>query len=256
MSAKGTLSSRRVLVQRRIPCSSYEITDNNCLTNLYQARSLCILHRVPAQLAERAIEAAAGASELACWVDDLTPSLLLAISTLHLRRLSIEVNHFLWLPNVVSLSCRWFKRLTHLELVFWAHSILPIFSDDSFSSLTRLTSMSLSLGGIRPDSMQLDEYCASLAEKLHHNCPHFRVLSITVASPADDLASVLPATRAFQTRYQVPVVFLRPGELLEGWSWSGTTAWDRAEAEVLQRSTSKVSDLGSSFISIPLYFPH
>ena len=107
-------------------------------------KKLCLSVSVIGKHAESILSACSGVTDLAFWVDYLrTPpsrSLLPVIfSTLPLRRLSIELEHFIFLFSDPSVNHAWCDGLTHLDIRFWKHTTSPIIPYlDRFPSLAYL----------------------------------------------------------------------------------------------------------------------
>ena len=106
-------------------------------------KKLCLSISVDAREAEYILSVCSGVTDLAFWVDYLhtTPgrSIVPIISTLPLRRLSIELEHFMFLFSDPSVNHSWRDGLTHLDLRFWKHTTSPVIPYlDRLPSLTYL----------------------------------------------------------------------------------------------------------------------
>ncbi|KAJ7461764.1 hypothetical protein B0H11DRAFT_2055917 [Mycena galericulata] len=103
-------------------------------------RSICMpLSTVTMEEASEILAACTGTERLACWIDHgAGPAPSIPIHALPLRRLSIELEHFLALPaDLPALHA----HLTHLELVYWgkhAESYPATVDLTRFSHLTHL----------------------------------------------------------------------------------------------------------------------
>jgi len=109
-------------------------------------KKLCLSISVNARQAESILSVCSGVTDLAFWVDYLraTPSrsqaIVPIISTLPLRRLSIELEHFIFLFSEPSINHSWCGGLTHLDLRFWKHTTSPVIPYlDRLPSLTYLS---------------------------------------------------------------------------------------------------------------------
>lgn len=93
-------------------------------------KKLCLSVSVSGNHAERILSLCSGVTDLAFWVDYLltTPgqSIIPIISTLPLRRLSIELEHFIFLFSDPSVNHGWCEGLTHLDIRFWTHTTSPV----------------------------------------------------------------------------------------------------------------------------------
>jgi hypothetical protein len=106
-------------------------------------KKLCLSVSVTATQAERILSVCSGVTDLAFWVDYLriTPSrsILPLISALPLRRLSIEMEHFIFLFSDPSVNHVWCDGLTHLDIRFWKQTTSPVIPYlDRLHSLTYL----------------------------------------------------------------------------------------------------------------------
>lgn len=211
---------------------------------------LCITHTAPLRVAERALTACPGITELACWSNDTEHRVLLApISSLRLRKLSIEFEHFLRLPlepSGLNISpCHWYRHLTHLELVIWGYDHPPATGSLSFSMLVCLTAVCFTC------DIDTADDCASFAEHLFKDCHGLRTVIIAVSEDELDGMTDSPAIVALQERYNVPVIVLLCKEPIPQWSWGGVSVWDEAEEEISRRGLSTTGAVG--FLSLPIF---
>ncbi|KAJ7047305.1 hypothetical protein C8F04DRAFT_1246976 [Mycena alexandri] len=131
---------------------------------------LCLTYSRAASHACGILAACTQVEYLACWVDfGGHPDFPQLFSQLPLRRLSMEVTHFLRIPLTPSM---WFSKLTHLELVAWHDYDAANLS--ILAHLPRLTHVALNLGfeGKREHAAVV---CSS--------CPLLRVLILIVINP-------------------------------------------------------------------------
>ncbi|KAJ7837296.1 hypothetical protein B0H13DRAFT_2105848 [Mycena leptocephala] len=120
----------------------------------------------------RVLTVCAGTRRLACWInfaqDDPIRGL---IAQLPLHRLSIELEHFMWLLERYP-DDPWLRNLTHLDLAFWETSVqLP-----DLTRLSCLTHVALRVGLEPPDSF----FPAITA--VRSTCPLLQVLIIPMMS--------------------------------------------------------------------------
>jgi len=104
---------------------------------------LCLSVSVSAKNAKRILSTCTGVIDLAFWVDYLGTyprhSIVPLISPLLLRRLSIELKHFLSLFTDAEPDHGWCETLTHLDIIFWTHELSPAIPHlEKLSSLTHL----------------------------------------------------------------------------------------------------------------------
>ena len=109
----------------------------------HHVKKICLSVSVRPTHAERILTTCTGVTDLAFWVDYLggSPSLSIVpfISPLPLRRLSIELAHFMSLFAQPGARHAWLNSLTHLDIIFWTHVPAPAVSHlDQLPSLTHL----------------------------------------------------------------------------------------------------------------------
>lgn len=108
-------------------------------------KRMCIKASLSLNDAIRALTECPNLAELACWTDDRrTVALPPLISPLILFKLSIEQTLFHCLPITDATECRWYQRLTHLELVFQGDNDIAL---DDLRMLPSLTHVCL----LQPD---------------------------------------------------------------------------------------------------------
>ncbi|KAF9482284.1 hypothetical protein BDN70DRAFT_991218 [Pholiota conissans] len=108
-----------------------------------KVRKLCLSVSVSAGNAERILKVCTGVVDLAFWVDYMRAfpkqSVAPFLSPLPLRRLSIELNHFISLFTDPKSLPKWCDALTHLDLILWKHHSSPIIPHlDKLLALTHL----------------------------------------------------------------------------------------------------------------------
>jgi len=106
-------------------------------------KKLCLSVSVGAKNAKRILSICTGVTDIAFWVDYLGtyPRHPIAplISPLPLRRLSIELKHFLSLFTGPEPDHGWCDTLSHLDIIFWTHELSPAIPHlEKLSSLTHL----------------------------------------------------------------------------------------------------------------------
>ncbi|KIM47127.1 hypothetical protein M413DRAFT_23391 [Hebeloma cylindrosporum] len=106
-------------------------------------KKLCLSVSVGARNAKRILSTCTGVTDLAFWVNYLETyprhSIVPLISPLPLRRLSIEMKHFLSLFTGPEPDHGWCETLTHLDIIFWTHELSPAIPHlEKLSSLTHL----------------------------------------------------------------------------------------------------------------------
>jgi hypothetical protein len=157
-------------------------------------KKLCLSVSVGASNAARLLRICTGVTDVAFWVDYLgtfsRQSFAPLMAPLHLRRLSIELKHFLSLFRGSHSGHGWCETLTHLDIIFWRHEMPPAIPHlEKLSSLTHLA--------LRPGHRQSRD--ASLLA-IVAACKRLKVLVIFVESdnseytiwPADPRVVYMP----------------------------------------------------------------
>jgi hypothetical protein len=122
----------------------------------------------------RVLTVCAGIRQLACWINFAQDDPILGlIAQLPLHRLSIELEHFMWLLERYP-DNPWLRNLTHLDLVIW-NSSLQVQPPD-LTRLSCLTHVALRVGLSPPDSF----FPAITA--VRSTCPLLQVLIIPMMS--------------------------------------------------------------------------
>ncbi|KAJ3535612.1 hypothetical protein NMY22_g6404 [Coprinellus aureogranulatus] len=188
-------------------------------------KHLCLSIAVSSARATKILDVCSGVVELALWVDfggTLSPTTSKAgasLSSLPLRRLSIEHAHFLsFLAAPKSVTPPWYDTLTHLEVVFWKRELSPVIPGlEVLSSLTHLTL------GLRHAHVEEGWLSAIVA-----CCPRLKVL-IPMANEDDEVEEPF----LLRNCWIVPLTY--PHSVIENWEasyWGLPDNYTRAEEEI------------------------
>ena len=106
-------------------------------------KKLCLSVSVSAKNGQRILSICTGVTDIAFWLDYLGTyprhSIAPLMTSLPLRRLSIELKHFLSLFTGPESNHGWCDTLTHLDIIFWTHELSPAIPHlEKLSSLTHL----------------------------------------------------------------------------------------------------------------------
>ncbi|KAF8903934.1 hypothetical protein CPB84DRAFT_1845603 [Gymnopilus junonius] len=122
-------------------------------------KKLCLSVSVSARNAVKVLSICKGVTDLAFWVDYLgvqgfrTGTITSLISSLPLRRLSIELEHFLSLFPDPNIHHVWDDSITHLDLIFWTRQTAPVIPP--LAKLSNLTHLALRLSHNQPTEASL-----------------------------------------------------------------------------------------------------
>lgn len=117
-------------------------------------KKLCLSVSVSARNAAKILNVCKGVIDLAFWVDYLgvqnfrAETVTSLISSLPLRRLSIELQHFLSLFPDPNTHHAWDNSITHLDLIFWTRQTAPVIPP--LAKLSQLTHLALRLSHNQP----------------------------------------------------------------------------------------------------------
>lgn len=205
-------------------------------------KSLCLSISVEPRDAERILAVCTGVRSLAFWVDyisTLSPtSMYHLISPLHLRKLSIEVQHFHALCHSTpgefgNPSQSWHARLTHLDIVFWEEDDEP----GVLSYLTQLKSLSR-LGLWNPHGLVNEDFVSHILDA----CEQLEILLLVIDE--DDSGRTPPT-------FQDPRVVLLPypAQIIQDWEApfvGQPNTWSRATEVFFANAKARHESEGSS----------
>ncbi|KAJ7918498.1 hypothetical protein B0H13DRAFT_1607268 [Mycena leptocephala] len=170
----------------------------------------------------RVLAACTGARRLACWIDFAQDDPILGlIAQLPLRRLSIELERFIWLLERYP-DDLWLRNLTHLDLVIWNSSVQP-------PDLTRLPSLT-----------HLSFSCPP-ATPVRSMCPLLQVLIIRMDLQSASEMFLEIISSAPEIDADPRIVVLPSRDVILEWknSWNGQPdIWTEGEAIVSERTSS------------------
>ncbi|CAA7264421.1 unnamed protein product [Cyclocybe aegerita] len=193
-------------------------------------KKLCLSVSVSGRNATRILSACTGVMDLAFWVDYIgtvpNRSLVPYISPLPLRKLSVEVSHFLALFPTGGTRHPWCEYLTHLDIIFWTHEMAPVIPP--LDRLPSLTHLALRLGHNQPQEASLSSILST--------CQALKVLIIF-----DDAEEA-----AEETVWMVDprVVFMPyPANVVREWEAQArqeeSCSWSRAEELVRRHAANR-----------------
>ena len=174
------------------------------------------------------LRACTGVVDLAFWVDYLQSfpehSLSALISSLPLRRLSIELSHY---RSLFSRLPAWCETLTHLDIIFWSWETSP-----TIPYLDKLPSLSHLLLRLRHNRAKKDSLLAILSA-----CKALKILVIYDESDAMDGAVLAVDPRIVRLRYPANHGIVRDWESRAKLDWN--CSWSMAEELVRKQHNNK-----------------
>lgn len=181
-------------------------------------KRLCLSVSVGGDSAAHILRSCTGIVDLAFWLDYLQAfpehSLSPLISSLPLRRLSIELSHY---RTLFRESAAWCETLTHLDIIFWSRETSPV-----IPYLDKLPSLSHLLLRLRHNRTKK----GSLLEILSA-CKALKILVIYDDESDRTEDAVLTAVDPRVVKIRYPANVVRDWESRAKLDWNCT--WSRAE---------------------------
>ena len=181
-------------------------------------KRLCLSVSVGGDSAAHILRSCTGVVDLAFWLDYLQAfpehSLSPLISSLPLRRLSIELSHY---RTLFRESAAWCETLTHLDIIFWSRETSPV-----IPYLDKLPSLSHLLLRLRHNRTKK----GSLLEILSA-CKALKILVIYDDESDRTEDAVLTAVDPRVVKIRYPANVVRDWESRVKLDWNCT--WSRAE---------------------------